>query len=210
MNPDEEMMYRNLQAKVAQSETNTARMSQAVATMFSADEEQNLVKYQLDIEKELVRIERLLRKQIAVKDPKTHAVHYEDNPDNQLFNEKGINEVLNILSWYLSKSLILSCYTDEQIDHIMEQFGEELIDFLYTNMEDFGMDTPDKKKHYPMVTMNIINVVDATYRRALYGRELDSLKTARIVNQTEPLGHNQMYPQIKSRFNILKPSTWKG
>ena len=209
MNEQEVNQFNLLNAKIAQQEANQARLIQAT-TMFQGEEDQNLVRYQLDIEKELLRIERLLRKQIAVRDSKGNII-FQDNPDNQLFNEKGVTEILNILSWYLSKSLILSCYDDRQINKIMEQFGEELIDFIYTNMEDFGMDTPDKKKHYPMVTMNIINVVDATYRRALNGRELDSLKTARIVNQTEPLGKNIMYPQInKQRFNIINPKTWKA
>ncbi len=209
MNPDEELAIRNLQAKLSQSESNNAKLSQAV-TLFQGDENDNLVKWQLDVEGELVRIERLLRKQIPKRDGKGN-VYYVDCVDNQLFNEKGINETMNLLSWYLNKNIILSCYNDKQIDQIMFQFNEEIIDFFYTSMENFGMDTEDKKKHYPVIVMNIINIVDATYRRALDGRELDSLKTARIVSQNEPLGKNLMYPQVNSMsFNPLRPSTWKA
>ena len=210
MNQQEEALFNQMQSRNAQNETNLARMQQAV-NLFQGEDEQNLVKWQVDIESELVRIERLLRKQVPKRNEKGQLI-YVDSPENQLFNEKGINETMNILSWYLNKNIILSCYEEKQIDQIMMQFGEEIIDFFYTNMEDFGMDTEDKKKHYPVIVMNIINIVDATYRRALDGRELDSLKTARIVSQSEPLGKSMMYPQIQSqrRFNILNPKTWKA
>ena len=210
MNPEEQVAFMNLQAKLAQSETNTMKMNQAV-TLFSEKEDDNIIKWQLDIERSLLRIERLLRKQIPKRDPKTNAVYYADCPENELFNEYGINEIMNLLSWYVSKEVILSIYDDAQINQIMFQFGEEVIDFVYTNMEKFGLDNEDKKKHYPMVVMNIINLVDATYRKALNGKTLDNLKTARVVSQTEQLGKNVMYPSInKKQFSLLRPTTWQS
>jgi len=213
MTPEEQQAYMNMQARLAQSESNTAKMSQAV-TMFSGEESDNLIKWQLDIEKSLLRIERLLRKQIPKRDPKTQAIYYVDPlPENQLFNEYGVNEIMNLLSWYVNKEVILSVYQDEQIDLIMKQFGEEVIDFIYTNMENFGLDTEEKKRSYPIICMNIINIVDATYRKALDGTTLENLKTARVVNQTEPIGRQTMYPNISGggkRFSILNPGTWKG
>lgn len=198
-------MFMNMQAKLAQSETNAMKMNQAV-TLFSDKEDDNIIKWQLDIERSLLRIERLLRKQVPKRDPKTNAVYYADCPENQLLNEYGVNEIMNLLSTYVNKEIILSVYTDTQIDMIMNQFGEEVIDFIYTNMERFGMDTPDKKKHYPMLTMGIINLVDATYRKAIGGKTLDNLKTARVVNQTEQLGQHQVYPSInKKQYGVLNP-----
>jgi hypothetical protein len=116
---------------------------------------------------------------------------------------------MNLLSWYVNKEIILSCYTEEQINLIIYQFGEELADFLYTNMESFGMDTEEKKRHYPMIWMNVLNIVDATYRKSTDGTTLDNIKTARVVSQSEPLGKYPMYPSVNRQgFKLLKPSTW--
>ena len=209
MNPQEEQAFMNLQAKLAQTETHAMKMNQAV-TLFQDKEEDNLIKYQLDIERSLARIERLLRKQIQKRDKKTGSVYYVDCPENEILNEYGVNEIMNLLSTYVNKEIMLSCYDDRQIDKIMEQFGEEVIDFVYTNMEKFGLDTSEKKKHYPIIVMNIINLVDATYRKALDGLTLENLKTARVVNQTEPLMKNMQLPSLKKGFNIFNPRSWKG
>lgn len=210
MNDDEQVAYRNLQSKMAQSEANNSKLVQAVTIMQNKNED-NLIKYQLEIEQTLLRIERLLRKQVPKRDPVTKNVFYVDCPKNQLLNEKGVNEIMNLLSWYVNKEIILSCYTDKQIDKIMSQFGDELADFLYTNLEDFGLDTDEKQKHYPMIWMNIVNIVDATYRKAVDGKTLDNIKTARVVSQTEPLGNHPMYPSVnKNSFKLLNPRTWRG
>lgn len=207
MNEEEYAQYLAMQGKAAQAELNTLKTQQAV-TLFSDREDDNIIKWQLDIERSLLRIERLLRKQVPKRDKEGNLV-YVDSPENQLFNEYGVNEIMNLLSWYVNKEIILSNYTAEEISLIMYQFGEELIDFIYINMEKFGLDNIDKKKHYPMVVMNIINLVDATYRRALGGLEREGLKTARVVTQSETLGQPKMYPSLnKPRFNPLKPSTW--
>lgn len=211
MTPEEEIAYRQLQAKMAQAELNTLKTQQAV-TLFSnqENENENLIKFQLDIEHSLFRIERLLRKQVPKRDAKGNLV-YVDCPENQLFNEYGINEIMNLLAFYVSKEIILSNYSDEQIDLIMYQFGEELIDFIYINMEKFGLETMDKKKHFSMIVLNIMNLVDATYRRALGGLEREGLKTARVVTQSENLGKMPMFPSVRKRKGgILNPINWRA
>ena len=211
MNNEEMLAYQQMQSKVAQSELNMLKTQQAV-TLFSNEngKNENLIKFQLDIENSLFRIERLLRKQIPKRDNKGN-LYYADCPENQLFNEYGINEIMNLLSWYVNKEIILSNYSDEQIDLIMYQFSDELIDFIYTNSEKFGMDTLDKKKHYPMVVMNIMNIVDATYRRSLGGLERQGLNEARVVTQSENLGKQMMYPSIKKhKGGMLNPANWRA
>jgi hypothetical protein len=211
MNSEEENLFYQLQARNSQNESNLARMQQAV-TLFSDKDDENLIKYQLDIEGELLRIERLLRKQKPEDDGKGNIIYVNPKKEDELLNEYGINETLNLLSWYLNKDIILSYYEDEQINNIMHNFSIQLSDLFFTNMEKFGLDTEEKKKHYPMIITNIVNIVDATYRRALNGRELESLKTARVVNQTQPLFKDKMYPSINSgrKFNILNPKSWRA
>lgn len=209
MEPSEQQAFIQLQTKLAQSEVNTSKMAQAVS-LFQKDEEDNLVKWQLDIEATLQRIERLLRKQIPKRDNEGNLI-FVDCKENELFNEYGVNEMMNLLAWYVNKEVILSNYEDWQIDKIMEQFSYKLISFIYTNMEKFGMDTLEKQRHYPMICMNVVNIVDATYRRALDGLERDSFTKRSIISQTEPLGKFPQYPQVnKKRFNVLNPKTWQA
>lgn len=74
-------------------------VDQQAPSMFQQQEDnENLVKWQLDIKEELIRIERLLRKQIPKRDEKGNVYYSEAKEENQLFNEWGINEILNILA----------------------------------------------------------------------------------------------------------------
>ena len=78
------------------------------------------------------------------------------------------------------------------------------------------MDNKEKIKYYPIIVMNITNIVEAAYFRALNGGERSSLRTARSVIQNEPLGmgmqgmgmgyHGGMRQQKK--FSVFRPTTW--
>lgn len=184
-------------------------------TFFKSDEQENLIRWQLDIGEELERIENLLRKYIPKVDQATGKTYFmKPSKEDELFNETGVNEILNLLAWYLNKNILLSNFQEDAIKIRCKQFHHQLTDFIFNNYQKFGLDTKDKIKHYPMIVMNIVNTVEASYNRALQGGERNSLRTARSVMQTEPLGHAQMggggmgmMPSQK-KFSILKPTSW--
>lgn len=208
MEDQERNAYMNLQAKLSQSEANNSKLQQAVTMFQSGDNEDNLVKWQLDIKETLVRIERLLRGQVPRSNAKGELVFVEDN-ENRIFNEKGVNNIMKILSLYVSKEIILSDYTDKQINILMKHFSNKLISDIYMNAEEYGLDTPAKYKQFPMTVYTLISIVDATYRRSKDGGERLSLKTARMVSQTEPLGRMQQFPQVKKhRGGFMNPANW--
>lgn len=179
-------------------------------TMFVQEGNDNLIRWQLDIKEELERMEHLLRKHVPKIDGHGN-LYYEEPPEaDRLFNERGVNEILNLLSWYLSKTIFLSNFNSEEIQLRCEQFSYYLSDFIFNNYQSFGLDSKEKIKHYPIVVMNIVNIVEAAYNRALGAGERESLRTARSVVQQEPLMAQQGYPmmnQNKSK-SILKPWTW--
>jgi len=183
-------------------------------TIFNSEENENLVKWQLDIKEELVRIEHLLKKHVPKRDKQGNEYFEEPSEENKLFNDWGVNEILHILAWYLCKNIILSNFKEDDIKIRCEQFGGELTDFIFNNYEQMGLNDKDKIKHFPMVVMNIVNTVEAAYNRALNGGERESLRTARHVSQTQPIGGygnqsmQQMQPQNK--FRLTKPTTWFG
>tara|TARA_R100001530_G_scaffold135776_1_gene113888 strand:+ start:4090 stop:4728 length:639 start_codon:yes stop_codon:yes gene_type:complete len=188
------------------------QMPMGSPSMFNHEDNDNLVKWQLDIKEELVRIEHLLRKHVPKTDSEGNVYYAESSKEDQLFNEKGINEILNLLAWYLNKNIILSNYGEDQIKLRMDQFTRYLTDFIFMNYQRFGLDTLDKMKHYPMIVMNVVNTIEAAYFRALNGGERDSLRTARTVNQTEPLSNYGNYPGMmppqQNKFSIFRPTTW--
>lgn len=179
-------------------------------TMFSSEHpSENLVKWQLDIKEELSRIEHLLRKHVPKTDKNGNVYYAEPSESEQLFNDTGVNEILNILAWYLNKNIILSNFDEDQIMERCNQFHMYLTDFIFNNYQRFGLNTKDKIKHYPIVVMNIVNTVEAAYMRALGGGERDSLREARQVTQSEPImNQNQMPQQQQNNKSIFKPWTW--
>lgn len=191
---------------------NAAQAVHSAPTMFRAENNDNLIKYQLDIKEELERIEHLLRKHVPkVKDNKI--IYEEPEEADKIFNETGVNEILNILAWYLNKNILLSNFTEKEIMKRCEQFSMFLKRFIFNNHERFGLDTEDKQKHYPMIHMNIVNTVEAAYNRALGGGERESLRTARQVTQQEPLYGGGMMPMGgmpmgQPKRSIFKPWTW--
>lgn len=204
------MQYiQKLENEIQSQEVQKTQMNQHMATMFNKDDNANLVKWQLDIAEELERIEHLLKKHIPEID-NNGVVRWKEpeNDEDKLFNEYGVQEILNILSWYLTKNIILSYFDEEEVGIRMKQFAFYLTDFIFINYEKFGLNTKEKIKHFPMVVVNIVNTVEAAYHRSLHGGERNSLRTARSVHQTEGMGMNNFNNQEQKKFNILRPTTW--
>lgn len=203
--------YRQMEAELEKANNQTQQLQQHYAsTMFSAENNDNLVKWQLDIKEELARIEHLIRKHIPATDQDGNEYYKEAPKENQIFNETGVNEILNLLAWYLNKNIILSNFNEKQINQRCEQLGEELINFVFNNYENFGLNDKEKIKHFPIVVMNILNTIEAAYNRAWRGGERESLRTARTVIQSENSrgGQQMLMPQQQRKFSLVKPTTW--
>ena len=206
----DEFTQQQIQREMMQEQMERQQMQQNSPTMFNDVDHENLIKWQLDIKEELVRIEHLLRKHVPTADDKGNIYYKDPEEKDKLFNELGVNEIMNVLAWYLNKNIILSNFSEDEVKLRCKQFGDYLADFIFWNYQRFGLDTQEKIKHYPMVVMNIVNTVEAAYNRALNGGERESLRTARQVTQSEPLGGmGGMYGQpTKPRRSVLKPWTW--
>jgi len=205
MDDNEKLQFLDMQAQIANSNKNVATMQQASTLFNNNDEDNNMVKWRLDPEKELARIERLLRKQVPTRNDRGELFYANPKKEDQLFNEYGINEIMNILSSYINKSITLSNYTEDEINKIMESFSIEIVDFIYINAEKFGLDTPEKKKHFPMVVKIIVDLVDATYHRSIGGKEAEGLNKVTMVSQTENLGQPMFNPIQKKKYGMLDP-----
>jgi len=163
----------------------------------------NLIQWQLDIEQELELIERLLRGHRLVRDKEGNQKWEEpEDEDEALFNEKGVQEVMKFVRMYINKNLLLSNFSEEQINIRVRQFGERLTRFIYLNYEDFGMDTYYKQKHFEMVVMNFTDMIESAYMRALNGGERRSLREARTVTQNESVNPYPMNNPSQKSFSL--------
>lgn len=152
-------------------------------------QESNLIVWQLELDNILERVEHLLRGHI-IKEDGNGGITFTEPEDKRLIvlNDYGVQLVMNFISFYLNRNTILSNYREERIYEILHDLGYELADLVYINYEMMGMDTVEKRSRSAMLIMNILHMIESSYNRSLNGEERESLRKARIVTQTQPLG----------------------
>ena len=117
---------------------------------------------------------------------------------------------MNIISTYLNRNTILSWYDIDRVYEIMMVLGEELADVVFCNYERMGMDTESKKSRYPLLVVSVLNIIESTYRRSLEGGERESLRTGRVVTQSDSIRPVNQLGQttMKKSFSMMDPKTW--
>jgi len=133
------------------------------------------------------------------------------DPKRINLNDYGVQEVMNILSMYITKETFLSWYKEERIYEILGDLGNQLNKFFLINSKQIGLDTEYKKTKYPLIIVTIIHAVENAYRRALLGSENKGTREGIIVTQHQGVG-NQPYMPLpsprKKSWSLLDRSTW--
>jgi hypothetical protein len=151
---------------------------------FQTPRDDNLIKWQLELNDILERAEHILRGDR----PHFENGHLiwkpnENMKDNPL-NETGVQEVLKILAMYVNRNTILADYSNEEINFKVFDFGRELNNYFFMRYEELGMDTEDKRKSYGIIIREMVDIVHSSYKRALEGGERRSLREMIQVSQT--------------------------
>ena|SRR3990167_2900335 len=186
---------RELQEKLKMYEGKSSNMSRGGMQM---PQNQNaIVEWQLNLDKELDLIHHQIRGHIIKKDERGND-HWEkpEDSEQELLNEKGAQEVEKIIRNYLNKNTLLSDYTEQQIMDRVKQFAHRLRRFIYMNYEEFGLTTYYKQKHFEMIVMNMVDMVESAYMRAKDGGERQSLTTIRQIIQSENVESARPMPQM--------------
>lgn len=102
---------------------------------FASKQDENLIKWQLELNEMLERAEHILRGDILKW--KEGSINWVDNPnpDKNILNDEGVQEIMRILSMYLNRNTILSDYEQDVINNKMYDFGKELNDLYYMRYE---------------------------------------------------------------------------
>jgi len=181
---------------------------QAAGSIFSQNQDGNLIEFQLELDNILERIEHLLKGEKLEIDGDGNQEYKEpENKDLIVLNDYGVQLLMNVISFYLNRNTILSNHKEERIYEILYDLGIELSDLIYASYEKMGLDSEYKRARYPMLVMNILHTVENSYNRSLHGGERDSLRSGRIVTQNQPIGQGPMgsygQPKKKKWYNKL-------
>lgn len=150
---------------------------------FSTKANDDIVRWQLELNDILERAEHILRGDIPKIDNNEIYWSPNPNPEENALNEKGIQEIMKRLAMYVNRNTILSDYSNEEIHIKVFDFTRELNNLVYTDYDNFGMDNENKRKNYPMLIKEIEDIVHSTYKRALDGAEKRSLREMISISQ---------------------------
>ena len=121
----------------AQTRQDPRMYSQQSAFMPVAQD--NLIKWQLELDNILERAEHILRGDKLIFNQGHLLWTKNDESTNQILNEYGVQEIMRILSMYLNRNTILSDYEAEEISEKILDFGRELNDLFYMKYEEMGL-----------------------------------------------------------------------
>jgi len=168
-------------------------------SMFTRGEEENLIKWQLELDSILERIEHILRGD-EVSYRNGDVCWSPAKEGETILNNYGVNKILKIISSYLNRNTILSNYDEPTINFKVYDIGCEISDTIFLEYEKMGLSDIDKRKEYPMLVRQIVDMIHSSYLRALNGGERDSLREARSIIQNEQMQPNvNVLPAMRER-----------
>jgi hypothetical protein len=197
--------YGSIQNKNTQDPRQNSQLSS-----FSARQEDNIVRWQLELNDILERAEHILRGDVP-KFEEGHIIWKENpNPENNPLNAVGVQEIMKVLSLYVNRNKVLADYTNEEINFKVYDFGRAINNLIFMRDFEFGMDTEEKRKNYEMLVTEMKDIVHDTYKRALDGAEKRSLREMITVSQATStqlgngttLGNNG---EIQKERGVLNP-----
>ncbi len=175
------------------------------------EQKQNLVEFELDFTPELVEIARSLRCDILKIENGNEQWIQNPNKDRVFLNELGVNDVLRKIYLLVNKNKVLSNYTIEEIRKRVKMIGHELRALIYNNYEKYGIDNEYKVNNFSSIVLDVLDIIESAYRRALGGETHKGLAEQRLVSQSEnvsPTNYTPQYNQNKSKVHWYNPATW--
>jgi len=205
---DYENELKKAQEKLEQKES---QVNQYASQMYGQGGKQNLVEWELDFKPELEDIGHSLRCDIIIIDKEGNQI-WANNPDREriFLNELGVNDVLRKIIILVNKNKVLSNYTIDEIKLRVQMIGHEIRGLIYNNYEKYEINNDYKINNYPSIVMDVLDIIESAYRRALAGETHKGLNEQRLVTQNEPLGQRPypIQPQQNRKSHWYAPQTW--
>ena len=149
----------NLKARNMAKESENFQMS-----AFQTAKDPNLVEYQLDLTTELDRIYHLLSGHRIIIGEGGNEIWDEPKDDRlKIFSEYGVDQIMNIISFYINRNTLLSHYDEQTIKWKLRDFGVELADLIFNRYEVFFYyPTPEElyDKYKPIINKKGLDITD--------------------------------------------------
>ncbi len=135
-NYSKEQYLQQLEEAYAKATEQNQALMQGKTSMFSSLTEDNLIRWQLDLKEDLNRIYHLLKGHVAVEDPKEGLIFVEsDNEDLVIFNDYGVQILMQIMAVYLNRNTLLSNYDEETIKWKVLDIGRKIKNLIFKKYE---------------------------------------------------------------------------
>ena len=172
--------------------------------------ENDLVRWQLELNDILERAEHILRGDIVTFEQGHMIWKKNPCPEDNCLNDFGVKLIMKVLANYINRNTILSDYEQEEINYKVFDFGRELNNLIFMKYEEIGMTCEDKRKEYPMLVREVVDLVHSSYKRALKGGERRSLREMISIQQSTNAMMNNGMPvnstgQVPQKRGILNP-----
>jgi len=202
LTPEEAVMIEQARAQLQSAELDATRLQNQNQSQqsFMEEKEKGMAEEQLNVAKELMKIEHLLKGDTIALDENGVEYWRKAEEADRIFNEHGVRSIMQILNMYITKIKLLGNYGEEEIRYKMLKFSNELADYIFLNTTEFGMDTPNKRKSYSIMVVAIKDMVHDIYSRALGGKERDSIRKHWNLNENmgTPVNQQQQKQGIRS------------
>jgi len=220
-----------MQEKLEESQQREKELGHALhgqMGLLDGEGNDNLIKFQLDLKEDMDRLYHLLRgDKLGYDDDGNIAYLPQTDPDLIPFSDFGTQIIMNVMSFYLNRNTLLSNYDIKTINWKVYDFGVEMSDLIFNKYEvmmdtlpkEEGITEKDRRDHlkekiklYPMMIRELVDTVHSAYLRAYNGGERESLRTARTVTQSEPIGSNnhgdRSIAPTHKKTKLWNPTSW--
>jgi hypothetical protein len=189
---------------------------------FAPQFQDNLIKWQLELDNILERAEHILRGDKLIFEYGSLVWKANTDPKDNILNEYGVQEIMRIMSMYLNRNTILSDYEDEEINYKVLDFGRELNDLFFSKSESMGLITTFEEMYQKMFNiqnkvklmrdgtwaviyetegkLNIMTISDDTYKYVEQERKKESLEK----RKNYPMLHREILDCVHSCIKRAK------
>jgi len=209
---------RELESEELDGSYNSTKMqgdsrSNASHSGFNARVSDDVARWQLELNDILEKAEHVLKGDVVKFENGSTIWTRCDNPQDNTLNDYGVQLIMKCLAMYINRNTILSDFTKEEVCYKTLDFGKELNNLIFMKSEEMGMDNEDKRKEYPMIIREMVDIVHSAYARAKDGRERESYRKMITVSQQnsaqQMMGEGGGQP-IAQKRGILNPMRYVG
>lgn len=176
---------------------------------FSSKVSDDVARWQLELNDILEKAEHVLRGDVVRFENGNVIWMPRKDPQSNTLNDYGVQLIMKCLSMYINRNTILSDFDATEVKLKTLDFGKELNNLIFMKYEEMGMDTEDKRKEYPMIVREMVDIVHSAYARAKDGRERESYRKMINVsqqNQAQQFSAGMQFPvPIPQKRGILNP-----